>query len=70
MNEYKAVGLDDFLRTYPGMDVYPVRGAALRLEGLFEFSAESRDHGRITDAFRLRIVVPEAFPKDLPIIYP
>lgn len=69
MNECWAVGLAEFLQTYPGMDVYPVRDAELRLEGLFEFSAESKEHGQVSDTFRLRIIVPETFPKDLPIVH-
>jgi hypothetical protein len=68
MNRYKALGLDSFLCRYLRMDVCPVNGVDLRIEGLFDFTAKSTDHDEITDSFRLRIVVPTKFPQDLPVV--
>lgn len=69
MSMYAAMGLTQFLSNYPGMDVYPVRGSDLRLEGVFTYSAEWKDYGLLTDAFTLRINIPELFPKALPTVH-
>lgn len=66
---FAAMGLTQFLSNYPGMDVHPVRGSDLRLEGVFTFSAEWKDYGLLTDAFTLRIIIPELFPKALPTVH-
>lgn len=59
-------GLDQFLRDYPLMAVRPHRGDGLLIKGRFTFSAQSNTHGTITDAFDLRILVPQCFPRHLP----
>ena len=68
MSAYGAQGLTEFLHNFPGMNVCPIRGSDLQIEGTFWFSAECRDYGRITDAFNLRISVPAPFPKALPVV--
>jgi len=68
MNRYKALELDKFLCEYRGMDVCPVNGTDLRIEGLFDFTAKTIDHEEITGSFRIRIVVPAKFPQDLPVV--
>jgi hypothetical protein len=59
-----ARGLERFLVEYPGMRVKPSRGAGLLLEGVLSFHVEVPKE--ITDSYRLRIIVPELFPADLP----
>ncbi|TKS61675.1 MAG: hypothetical protein EWM72_00423 [Nitrospira sp.] len=68
MSRYDALGLDRFLCRYRGMDVCPVNGVTLHIEGLFDFTAKSTDHDEITDAFRLRILVPDKFPRYIPLV--
>ncbi len=66
---HKTFGLEEFLREYRQMDLRPIRGTDLVLEGMFEFCADSPKYGRIGDTFALRLVVPHLFPKQLPIVY-
>lgn len=62
------IGLDAFLKDYPGMAVRPSPGVALRLRGKFEFSAEHAAHGVVLDSFHLQIDVPSRFPRELPVV--
>jgi hypothetical protein len=61
-----APGLDQFLRDYPLMAVRPHQGAGLLIKGRFAFSAHSNIHGTITDAFDLRILISQCFPRHVP----
>lgn len=65
----EMLGLEKFLRAYPGMSLKPIRDEYITLEGGFIFSAESNQYGRVTDSYKLRIDVPSAFPKNLPVVY-
>lgn len=60
-------GLDQFLTDYPGMGVRP--GIHLELAGKFEFRAVFCDQPEITDEYELRLVVPAAFPRAVPVVY-
>jgi hypothetical protein len=64
-----ALGVEEFLRAYPGMGLRPIRDNRVELEGIFAFSAESDKHGRVTDKFELKIDIPNTFPKELPLVY-
>lgn len=66
MNRYEVIGLGDFLCLYHGMGASPVSDLDLHIEGLFEFTAKPIDQDTLSDAYRLRIVVPAKFPHDLP----
>lgn len=59
-------GVDQFLKTYSRMSIAPSSGSALVLQGTFVFSACPRDDVKICDDYHLRIIVPPAFPKDIP----
>lgn len=65
----EMLGVEEFLRAYPGMSLQPIRDERVVLEGGFIFSAESNQYGRVTDSYKLRINVPSGFPKNLPAVY-
>lgn len=69
MNESVEWGLEQFLRSYPGMAVKPAVDRNLCIEGKFEFSARTDEHGKITDAYHLRVCIPPGFPRDLPTVH-
>lgn len=69
MRNSEDLRLEQFLIDYPAMSLRPVAGDDLRLAGTFRFSANHPNHGHVTDAFDLRIVVPHAFPRDLPKVW-
>lgn len=62
------IGLDGFLKEYPSMAIRPSTSHGLRLKGIFRFSADHPSHGAVTDSFSLEIIVPESFPRDLPVV--
>jgi hypothetical protein len=51
------------------MRVQPVTNTNVCIQGFFDFTARSKDHGQITDSYQLRITVPARFPQDLPIVH-
>ena len=59
-------GLPAFLKDYPHVSIRPAAGPGVVIQGLFHFAARHESHPEIIDSFELRIVVPPAFPKDLP----
>lgn len=59
-------GLRQFLIDYPGMSIIPSRGYETVLKGIFLFSAQPKDKVEISDSYHLQIVVPQAFPKEIP----
>lgn len=63
-----VAGIDEFLRDYPQMLTQPLSDSDLVLQGVFRFSANYREAPTITDDYRLRIVVSEKFPIDLPTV--
>jgi len=69
MNPYRAIGLEEFLIAYPRMKAQTVRSDELIIEGFFEFRAKSNEKTTIECCYRLKFVVPEAFPKELPKVY-
>lgn len=68
MINFQILGLCEFLCRYQGMGVSPVDNSDLRIGGVFEFTAVSTGQDQITDAYRLRILVPSRFPHDLPVV--
>lgn len=50
------------------MTIKPAQTAGLILGGMFSFRAEPKDRPEIIDEYRLRIQVPPAFPKEVPIV--
>jgi len=60
-------GIQEFLQDYPRMAIRPASaGSSVTLSGIFDFSAKSNSEDEITDSYRLRILVPSAFPRSLP----
>ena len=59
-------GLSVFLKDYPHMSLRPTSRPGLVVQGSFHFAAKYEGYPEITDSFELRIVVPPAFPEDLP----
>lgn len=68
MKNIKLIGLDEFLRDYPGMAIRPMSAESLRLKGNFAFTADHFAHGQVTDTFELQIEIPAAFPKRIPTV--
>lgn len=61
-------GLDSFLRDHPGMSLAPLLESDVIVKGRFAFSASSLGTPVITDAYRLEIKIPLAFPRALPSV--
>lgn len=61
--------LATFLSGYPGMTVSPITEGAVTLTGSFSFSATPENHPRITDTYRLKIIVSLDFPTSMPDVY-
>lgn len=57
-----------FIHAYPGMALSPAGGAPCIFEGRFEFTATWPDAPEVTDAYMLRIEVPE-YPETLPSVF-
>jgi hypothetical protein len=64
-----SCGIPEFLRQHPPMSLRPQEDAGSVVEGLFAFSAPTKSHGSVTDAYQLRIVIPPSFPRDIPSVY-
>lgn len=56
----------DFLLHQIEMEIVPGRHSGTIVEGFFSFSAMPPDGPRVEDRFRLRIAVPDSFPRKLP----
>jgi hypothetical protein len=61
-------GVNQFLKDYPGMSLLPSRKIEMVLTGSFSFSAKSINTDIISDTYRIKIIVPFAFPKEVPIV--
>ena len=46
----------------------PSVGSAIVIQGKFSFRAERDGSAAITDTYNLQIVLPESFPRDLPVV--
>lgn len=55
-----------FIMDYPGMRLFPHAGSELGLKGRFAFRAQPIGMLEVTDEFELLILVPNAFPRDIP----
>jgi len=67
MSRQVIPGIQEFLHEYPRMAIKPVSvGSSVTLSGVFDFSAKSNSGDEITDSYSLRILVPAAFPCDVP----
>jgi len=58
----------NFLHSYPGMAIRPTTGSELVLQGNFEFSTQFDQLERIVDSYKLKIIIPVNYPKELPIV--
>lgn len=69
MPDVQALGLREFLRTYPKMALRPADGNELNIEGQFEFKAWAEKYHEINDGYQIRIQVPSLFPREVPVVY-
>jgi len=60
--------MEAFIQAYPGMAVLPAMGNELVFEGRFEFIAAYPGAPEVTDAYELRIEVPD-YPEQLPRVF-
>lgn len=60
--------LQGFLLAYPGMTISPSLGAEYIVQGSLSFSAKFKKNDRITDSYRLKIIIPPGYPKKLPVV--
>lgn len=61
--------LEEFLREYPGMVVKSTSTRDICIEGVFTFSTEYKNLGRIEDSYELRFIVSQQFPELIPKVY-
>ena len=61
-------GLDQFLEDYPQMSMAPCSDSSVQLQGKFRFIAKEGNDSIVEDVFRLEIVVPNKFPRVLPVV--
>ena len=61
-------GVDDLLAAYGGLTLIPVSGGPVKVSGLLGFEASARNHGTISDEYRVEIEVPDDFPRGLPAV--
>jgi hypothetical protein len=57
-----------FIRAYPGMTLLPALGSEIVFEGRFEFTGSWLGAPNVTDAYELKIEVPE-YPEQLPRVF-
>jgi hypothetical protein len=57
-----------FLKEYTGMSYAPVLDENTRLKGAFTFEATVTDGLTINDTYELEIIIPKAYPKEIPTI--
>lgn len=50
------------------MSLQPSEKGVHILEGDFTFSAIHEEHPQVSDSYRLRIIIPEEYPRDLPSV--
>ena len=62
------LGLDAFLQAFPSMAIRPSPKGSIRVKGKFVFTAYHESCGQITDSFELEIVIPNRFPRELPVV--
>jgi hypothetical protein len=68
MRSLDALGVDQFLKDYPGMSLGPSRGCEVVLKGRFSFEAQPENGKAITDSFDLGVTVPHGFPCEIPSV--
>lgn len=63
------IGLEEFLKAYPGISIVPSSDSSLKMTGSFSFAAQAFNQKVIEDAYDLEFNVPYQFPKDIPIVF-
>lgn len=61
-------GVKQFLKDYPGMSLSPSRKTEMVLTGSFSFSVKSNEADIISNTYDVKIIVPFAFPKEIPTV--
>jgi hypothetical protein len=68
MQRFNHDDLKHFLKHYPRMTIRPSQNTSLILEGIFDFSAQPKGKSEITDFYQLKILVPNQFPRNIPVV--
>ena len=64
--QYEEWGIDNVLRTYPGLSIRPHSGSGVVIAGDLAFRACFDGHEEIIDSYDIQISVPDGFPRELP----
>lgn len=64
----RTLDWEAFILAYPGMRLRPRGDCTLAFEGSFAFKAVREGHPDVDDSYDLSIIVPEAFPRALPVV--
>ena len=68
MQRYNNDDLKQFLKQYPRMVLQPSNNSFHILEGIFDFSAQTKGKPEIIDFYELKIIIPNLFPRNIPIV--
>jgi hypothetical protein len=66
MGLFDTLDWRQFIDDYPGMRLWPQIGTELGLKGRFAFRAQRPAMPEVTDVYELSLLVPSAFPRDIP----
>lgn len=64
-----AHGVRKFLKSQPRMVLLPAKSCSLNLEGFYEFAAIDEHGNETCDSYKLRIEIPENFPREIPTVF-
>lgn len=66
MSLFDTLDWRQFIDDYPGMRLWPQPGLDLGIRGRFAFSVHSPEVPEVTDEYELSVIVPVAFPREIP----
>ena len=66
MQNLQSIGLEEFLRDYPGMRLTPIKSNDLIVVGNFRFTARYKDLQETDDSYSIEIAVSNTFPRAVP----
>jgi hypothetical protein len=68
MGLFDTLDWRQFIEDYPGMRLWPQSDPGLGLKGRFAFRAQSPGMPEVRDEYELSVLVPSAFPRDIPSV--
>lgn len=68
MFDYDSLGITGFLKSNPGMSIVPNKDNKIVIKGNLSFYAQVHGNTEINDSYKLEIVIPKRFPREIPII--